>query len=94
MHLGTQVDVGRTLVDSLTEDPGFTDRKMADSESALRAVDEGSAAFAVLIPPDFSRRVVGADEVGAARFTVHVSEGNNYSGAGFALRFAPEIAHA
>jgi putative membrane protein len=65
---------------------------MADTESALAAVDEGSAAFAVLIPRDFSQRVVGADELGAARFTVHASEGNNYSGAGFARRFAPEIA--
>jgi putative membrane protein len=58
MHLGMQVDVGRTLVDALTEDPRFTYRKMVDAESALRAVDAGSAAFAVLIPPDFSWRVV------------------------------------
>ena len=92
MHLGTRIHVGRTLVESLTEDPRFTYQKMADTESALAAVDEGSAAFAVLIPSDFSQRVVGADELGAARFTVHASEGNNYSGAGFARRFAPEIA--
>lgn len=92
VHLGARIDVGRTLIDSLTEDPRFTYRRMDDAESALRAVDEGSAAFAVLIPPDFSRRVLGADELGAARFTVHASEGNNYSGAGFARRFAPEIA--
>ena len=88
---GAAVEVGRTLVESLTGDPRFTYKAMDDPDAARRLVNEGGAAFAVLIPREFSARVAGADRLGAARFTVHVSEGNNYSGAGFARRFAPEL---
>lgn len=91
MHDGVKVEVGRTLVESLTADPRFTYRQMDEPALAKRLVNEGAAAFAVLIPRDFSALVTGADRLGAARFVVHASEGNNYSGAGFARRFAPEI---
>lgn len=89
---GTPVNLGRSLVDGLTRDTRFTFRQLAQPAMAMHEVDAGAAAFAVLIPPDFSLRAMEATQVGTARFTVHASEGNGTSGAGFAQRFAQEIA--
>ena len=52
---------------------------------------EGAAQFALLIAADFSQRAVPGIEPGAARIVIYTSEGNDYSGAGFAKRFAPEL---
>ena len=57
------------------------------------SVREGRLAFAVLLPPDFSRQAVLGAEPGAGRLILYLSEGNNYAAAGLARRFAPELAH-
>ena len=64
-----------------------------DREAARQAVRRGELSFAVLIPGDFSEQALPGREAGAARLTLYTSEGNSYSAAGFAKRFAPELAH-
>ena len=44
------------------------------------------------VPPDFSQRALPGEQPGAAKLTIYTSEGNNYTSAGFARRFAPEVA--
>jgi putative membrane protein len=71
----------------------FGYRDVGDAEAARRSVREGRVAFAVLLPPEFSRQALLGTEPGAGRLILYVSEGNNYAAAGFAKRFAPELAH-
>lgn len=85
------VNVGQGLVDALARDTRFTYRLLREPALAVHEVDQGAAAFAVIIPPDFSRLAMAASQVGTARFVVHASEGNGSSGAGFAQRFAAEM---
>ena len=89
---GRQVNLGQQLLTSLATEPTFSYDTLADPESAKAAVRRGERTFAVLIPPDFSRHAVPGEAAGAGELTVYVSEGNNYTGAGFARRFAPELA--
>jgi putative membrane protein len=91
-YQGTPVALGRSLVGSLTKDPRFNYVDFTDADEARHAVDRGNVSFAVLIPRDFSRVAMAGERLGGARFVVHASEGNNYTGAGFARRFAPELA--
>lgn len=89
---GTTINLGHSLLEGLARDSRFTYRQLSQPAMAVHEVDAGAAAFAVLIPRDFSQRAMEATQVGTARFTVHASEGNGTSGAGFAQRFAQEIA--
>ncbi|MFO1328196.1 MAG: YhgE/Pip domain-containing protein [Rubrivivax sp.] len=90
--MGRPVKLGEELVRRLKERPTFGYQLSSDEQAARRAVTEGRAQFALLIAPDFSERALNAHEPGAARLVIYVSEGNDYSGAGFAKRFAPELA--
>lgn len=90
-HLGRTVRLGDDLVRRLLDKPAFGYRVMDDEAAARRAVREGAAQFALLIAADFSQRAVPGIEPGAARIVIYTSEGNDYSGAGFAKRFAPEL---
>ncbi len=91
-YLGRRVQLGDELVRRLRERPAFGYEAAADEVAARHAVSAGNAQFALLIAPDFSQRAVAGDEPGAARIVIYTSEGNDYSGAGFAKRFAPELA--
>lgn len=90
---GRTVNVGRDLVTSLKQKPTFGYRDYADAEVAREAVRRGDLDFALLIPPRFSAEAVPGISAGAAKLVIYTSEGNNYTGAGFARRFAPEVAH-
>ncbi len=91
---GTTVRLGAQLVRRLIQEPRFRYVEQSDSLEARRQVDRGDAAFAVIIPPAFSRHAMDSAAVGNARLIVHASEGNNYAGAGFARRFAPDVAQS
>jgi len=89
---GHPVRLGDELVRRMRERPTFGYELTADEDEARHAVASGRAQFAVLIASDFSQRALPGTEAGAARIVIYTSEGNDYSGAGFAKRFAPELA--
>ncbi len=87
------VNVGKEIVAALGKQPLFGYRSYPDAEAARAAVRNGTLYFALLIPKDFSSNAVPGAQQGGAKLVIYTSEGNNYAGAGFAKRFAPEIAH-
>lgn len=89
---GRQINLGKELLESLNKDPAFSYQVMQEAEGAKAAVREGAASFALLIPADFSQEALPGKQVGAGKLLVYTSEGNNFTGAGFARRFAPELA--
>lgn len=89
---GRRVELGRQLLQGLRVQPAFGYVDMADAETARHAVRAGELAFAVLIPGDFSRLAVPGEQAGAGRLVIYTSEGNNYTGAALARRFAPDLA--
>jgi len=94
LRYGTRdVNLGAEVVQTLQAQGLFGYREFSDAEDARREVRDGRLAFAVLLPPDFSRRAMLGAEPGAGRLILYLSEGNNYAAAGLAKRFAPELAH-
>ncbi|MBI1892405.1 MAG: hypothetical protein HYS18_17305 [Burkholderiales bacterium] len=87
------VNVGNELIRELEKKEAFGYRYFTDPEVARRRVRTGDLAFALIIPPAFSEHAVPGSESGAAKLIIYTSEGNDYTSAGFAKRFAPEIAH-
>ena len=90
---GKSVNLGVDLAASLKSKNAFGFHDASDPELAKREVREGKILFALIIPPDFSSEAMGAATAGAGKLVVFASEGNNYSGAGFARRFAAELGH-
>ncbi|AMM26509.1 YhgE/Pip domain-containing protein [Variovorax sp. PAMC 28711] len=92
-YFGRTVNVGVELNRTLLEKRAFGFRPMADAEAARAEVRRGTLAFALLIPADFSANAVPGTQRGAGQLVVYTSEGNNYTSAGFARRFAGELGH-
>lgn len=92
-YQGQSANVGNELVKNLTDNGVFGYTAMADPDAARAAVNRGQLAFAVIIPKDFSANAVPGASPGAGKVTVVLSEGNNFSSAGFAKRFAVELGH-
>ncbi len=90
---GETTRMGEDVSQTLLRQGLFQWERFDDTEIAKRAVRRGELSFAVLIPPDFSEQAVPGREAGAAKLVIYTSEGNSYSAAGFAKRFAPELAH-
>ncbi len=92
-YQGQQANVGRDLVANLKAGGVFGYRDMADPAAARAAVHSGALTFAIVIPPDFSAQAVPGAQPGAGQVTVILSEGNNFTSAGIARRFAAELGH-
>lgn len=90
---GRATRMGEEVSQTLLRQGLFQWHTFDDTEAARRAVRRGELSFAVLIPPEFSEQAVPGREAGAAKLVIYTSEGNSYSAAGFAKRFAPELAH-
>lgn len=90
---GQATRMGEEVSQTLLRQGLFQWQTFDDTEAAKRAVRRGELSFAVLIPPEFSEQAVPGREAGAAKLVIYTSEGNSYSAAGFAKRFAPELAH-
>jgi putative membrane protein len=90
---GQATRMGEEVSQTLLRQGLFQWQQFDDTEAARRAVRRGELSFAVLIPPEFSEQAVPGREAGAAKLVIYTSEGNSYSAAGFARRFAPELAH-
>jgi putative membrane protein len=94
LRYGTRdLNLGAEVLQTLRSQGPFGYREVSDAGDARRGVREGRLAFAVLLPPDFSRQAVLGARPGAAHLILYLSEGNNYAASGFAKRFAPELAH-
>lgn len=92
-YRGQPVNLGRDLVASLQDKHTFGFQLEADEARARAAVQAGQAAFALIIPAQFSANAVPGTQSGGGKLIVFASEGNNYSGAGLARRFAVELGH-
>ncbi|KIF79794.1 YhgE/Pip family protein [Noviherbaspirillum autotrophicum] len=91
---GQDVKLGNDVAAALEKQGQFGYQRFSDALSAQQAVRDGKLHFAVLIPKDFSQHVVAGTQPGATKLSVYTSEANNYVGAGFAKRFAPELAQS
>lgn len=92
-YQGTTANVGAELSARLIQQRNFGFQIVADAQSARAAVTSGALAFAVVIPEEFSALAVPGATPGGGKVQVILSEGNNYSAAGFAKRFAAELGH-
>ncbi|MBU6272312.1 MAG: YhgE/Pip domain-containing protein [Betaproteobacteria bacterium] len=90
---GTQVHLGEELTRSLQQRRTFGFTLGNDEAQARRDVRAGRTLFALIIPPDFSAEALAGERPGGGKLVVYASEGNNYTGAGFARRFADELGH-
>ncbi len=87
-----ELNLGNEVLEAIERHGQFSYRRYTDAEAARRDVRDGRLAFVMEIPADFSRQAVPGEREGAAKLTITTSEGNNYSAAGLARRFAPEVA--
>lgn len=86
------LNLGADMLTAIEAHGQFAYQRFDDPAEARRRVRQGDLAFILEVPADFSGRAVPGEERGAAKLTIYTSEGNNYSSAGFARRFAPEVA--
>lgn len=86
------LNLGNEVLASIQTQGQFAYRRYDDPERARQDVRRGHLAFMLEVPPDFSQRALPGEQPGAAKLTIYTSEGNNYTSAGFARRFAPEVA--
>ena len=90
---GTQVHLGEELTRTLQQRRAFGFTLGTDEAQARRDVRAGRTLFALVIPKDFSAGALAGERPGGGKLVVYASEGNNYTGAGFARRFADELGH-
>lgn len=86
------LNLGAEVLTAIERHGQFAYQRFNDAAQARQQVRQGKLAFVLEIPPDFSRQAVPGERAGAAKLSIYTSEGNNYSSAGFARRFAPEVA--
>ena len=92
-YRGQKAQIGAELATSLQAKHTFGFKLYDDEQVARKDVREGRLAMALIIPPDFSANAVPGLREGAGRLIVYTSEGNNYTAAGMARRFAAELGH-
>lgn len=93
VYRGIQVNVGSELLAALEARHEFAYTRYPDAAAARAAVRRRDALFALIVPAEFSRQATPGGEAQRGRLIVYTSEGNSYTGAGIARRFAPEVAH-
>lgn len=86
------LNLGADVLAAIERQGQFAYRRLDSAEEARRQVRQGRLAFVLEIPADFSQQALPGERAGAAKLTIYTSEGNHYSSAGFARRFAPEVA--
>ena len=84
-------NIGREMVDALKARNIFHFVDNDSAGAARQMVRRGSAAFALIIPENFSANALPGNEVGAGKIEVYTSEGNSYQAATIARRFAGEL---
>lgn len=85
-------NVGQEVVNNLQDEKRFAYQLLDNEEQARREVRQGKAAFALVIPPDFSANAVPGAVHGGAKPVIYTSEGNNYQSASMARHFSEVLA--
>lgn len=80
-------NIGHEVIAKLKESGRFGFQDIDDADEAKRLVREGGAAFALIIPPEFSSNAIPGILVGAGKPVVYVSEGNSYESGALAKHF-------
>jgi len=83
--------VGHDVIKRLQLKPTFGYVNYASETEARHLVETGALAFSLIIPADFSSNAIPGAQAGAGKLVVYTSEGNSYSSAGLARRFAEEL---
>jgi putative membrane protein len=83
--------VGHDVIKRLQVKPTFGYLNYASEAEARHLVETGTLAFSLIIPADFSSNAIPGAQAGAGKLVVYTSEGNSYSSAGLARRFAEEL---
>jgi putative membrane protein len=92
VQAGREIDLGGDVVKTLEKEKPFGFVRYSTPEAARAAVEAGKVHFALLIPPDFSRRSVAAEN--PAQLMLYVSAGGNSAASLLAQRFGTELAHS
>lgn len=92
-YRGQDANLGKDLTANLLSRRTFGFTESGDEAAARQSVRAGDALFALVIPQDFSQNAVPGEKAGSGKLVVFASEGNNYTGSGFARRFASELGH-
>lgn len=86
-------NVGWDVANTLRKKKTFGFEDVRDSQEARRQVRNGTLAFALIIPKDFSSNAIPGREAGGGKLVVFTSEGNNFESARIARIFAQELGH-
>ncbi|MDE2418836.1 MAG: YhgE/Pip domain-containing protein [Burkholderiales bacterium] len=86
-------NAGRDVANTLREKKTFGFQDLRDPQEARRQVRDGTLAFALIIPKDFSSNAIPGREAGGGKLVVFTSEGNNFESARIAKVFAQELGH-
>ena len=90
-YRGRELNLGSDVLLAIEKHGQFAYQRYTDAQDARRRVRLGELAFLLEVPADFSRNALPGVAPGAGKLTIYTSEGNNYSSAGLARRFAPEV---
>ena len=93
-YQGQSFNVGNEVVLRLKARHTFGFQDSPDEAAVRQAVRDGTLAFALVIPSDFSSNALPGASQGAGKLVVYTSEGNNYQSAQLARRFASDLGHA
>lgn len=85
--------VGHELSNNLQDALRFDYQILDNADEARQRVRQGSLAFALIIPKDFSSNAVPGAQPGAGQLVVFASQGNQYETARIAQLFAAELGH-
>lgn len=86
-------NVGWQVVSKLRSSHRFGYVDLHDAEEARHRVRQGSLAFALIIPKDFSSNAIPGAQPGGGKLVIYSAEGNNYETAVIARQFATELGH-
>jgi putative membrane protein len=86
-------NVGGQVAARLKTDRHFSYVDLRDAEDARRQVRQGTLAFALIIPKDFSSNAIPGAQPGGGKLVVYTAEGNNYETGVLAHQFATELGH-
>jgi putative membrane protein len=88
-----EFNVGMQLVRRLERSARFGYENYRNADEARADVRLGKAAFALIIPQDFSSNAIPGALPGAGKLEIYVSEGNNFQTSMLAKQFATELGH-
>lgn len=89
---GQAINVGRQVADSLLKRRPVDFELLESADAARAAIAQGKDYFALVIPPDFSRRAIAQDTLGHADLVLISSSGTSFMASAIGKRVASEVA--